>query len=338
MFVNLKSLNESLENLCESNLPLNERFDDSFPDWLKDRIVKVKKSGMGWDKRKDVPFDERPGYINARDAYNVSDMSLFDQALRKGIDLANTKVIEGPIPAKRTDPRLKEPNIPVWLFNNGQVYIEGINDNEIYRPMDKAFKYIPTKYKLEDAKGFAHIDGSKIDPNSVNSKRIGREDHAKELRNIDYGRYGKDPEKFGKAAYGAKRDKSGYIINPNKYKNELSRIKAKNIYVELDNFHDLLVDYKNKVQDAWASIDIFGSEGRNSISRLRGLMDNIDDAARYYNNYCQQVEAVLGKSYLDETQKLDRLADIINEMRNNYYMKQLKENGADIFLSEIDWD
>lgn len=341
MLVNLKSLNESLENLCESSLPLNERFNDSFPDWLKDRLVTVKNYHHGgYDKRKNIPYNKYPAYINARgeDNWNPSTMSLFDRALGNGVDLTQLEVYEGSVPEKRTDERLHEPNVPIWLFDNGQVYIEGINDNEIYKPMDKAFKYIPMKYKIADAKGFAYYDSSKVDTMSIANKQGERRDRARELKDMGYGRRGKDPKQFIKSSYYGKLDKSGYLIDPDKYKNELAKIKAKNIYQELDNFHDKIADYKIKIQDAWSSTDMFGSDRSSSIRKLTNLMSDIDSAAGEYNKYCTQVEDILSNNYLAEQDKLQRLGNIITNMKDNYYLNRLKENGADIFLSEIDWD
>lgn len=351
MLINLKSLNESLERLSESNLPLNERFDDSFPKWLKDRLVTVKNSHSGFNKAKGIPYQERPDYINARNerTWDPKSMSLFNKALDKGIDLTNVKVIEGPIPVKRTDERLKEPNIPIWLFEvpysemvNGervqkkynQVYIEGVNDNEVYRPMDRAFKYIPMKYKMEDAKAFAYIDGSKIDPNAIASKRLDREDHAKELKEIGYGRRGKDPDKFSKPSYYGTVDKSGYLIDPNRYKKKLDELKAKSIYVELEKFHDRLEDLKYKSQDAYASIDTFNT---TDMINIKELMYCLIDAVENYNRYCRRVEDITNAGY-SEDYKLKELGNIVRQLREDSRIKEAERRGADIFLSDIDWD
>ena len=73
MFVNLKSLNESLsKKYIVEDINLTEAFDESFPKWLKDRIVTVKTfhEPGGYSK---VPSQQRPSYRDSRkgeDAYS----------------------------------------------------------------------------------------------------------------------------------------------------------------------------------------------------------------------------------------------------------------------------
>ena len=169
MFIDLKKLNESLENKYQS-FELNEKFGD-MPDWLSKRILTTKYNIYDGQRRRDVGLHKTKGrwgattddlekkdpkagprasYTNARGA--TGDQSLFGQLLAHGINMDSVNVIEGNKPEKRTDPRLKEPNIPIFLFKNGQVYAKGINDNEEYSgdKSYKAFKYLPMKLLLSD--------------------------------------------------------------------------------------------------------------------------------------------------------------------------------------------
>ena len=337
--VTLNRLTESLNKLYESN-NLTEAFDESFPKWLKDRLITVRKYHEPGGYRS-VSWQDRPEYINARsgdDAYNSeSNMSLFNKALAKGIDFTNTKVIEGPIPEKRTDERLKDPNIPIWLFSNGQVYIDGINDNELYKATGKAFKYMPMKDKIANAKAFAYIDSSKIDSNIINKKRGDRATLRQELANIpNYTRRGtKDYDKFaGWTSYGTPFDKSGYaIVNPERYKKEIEKLSGKKIYQELEKYYNNIVDAKRKVMDAYAVQDTFSTNSRT----IRSIMDYIDDAVSSYNSYMRNVNNIVDSTY-SEDYKAKELGRIVSNIRNDYSMRRINDYGAEVFLSDIDWD
>ncbi len=346
MIINLNRLNESLDKLYEGNSshsPLTEAFDESFPKWLKDRLLTIKKYHTGgWAARKDIPYDQRPDYINARDEnkYDSSTKSLFDKALKAGIDFTNTKVVEGPIPEKRTDERLKNENfIPIWLFPNGQVYIEGINDTEIDFDSGKAFKYVPMKDKIAKATGFAYIDKSKVNPNAITDKRKDRRDMRSELMKLPYyTRQGtQDYKHFGRDYWGNDYDKSGYpILNPERYRKELEKVAGKKIYQVLDDFYNRIVDAKRKVADAYSQIDPFDTEG-NDRDRIRNIMNYIDYAARNYNDYMRKVEYALNAGY-SEDYKAAELGRIVSRIKNDDYIKQVDNLGSQVFLSEIDWD
>ena len=182
MPVRLKNLNESLERkygLNESTetetTELTEKLSDSMPDWLKKRLLVTKYSNGGNriyrnlgthksnadNKNPEDDFSKRPTYAKGRGDVNTQDQSLFGRMLTKGINLDDVTVEEGAVPTKRTDPRLKEPNIPIFLMKNGQVYAKGLNDQEEYRDDDsKPFKYVPMKTLLADCEKFAYIDGN----------------------------------------------------------------------------------------------------------------------------------------------------------------------------------
>ena len=66
MIVNINRLTESLDRKLQESASLNEKFNASFPDWLKRRII-VTKDSSNYQKAKNIPYSERPNYINARD-------------------------------------------------------------------------------------------------------------------------------------------------------------------------------------------------------------------------------------------------------------------------------
>ena len=345
MIVNINSLTESLDKKLQESTSLTEKFNSSFPEWLKRRIV-ITKDSSNYQKARNIPYVERPSYINSRDDKydSYESKSLFQKALNAGIDFEKTKVIEGPVPTKRTDERLKEPNIPVWFFSSGddssgQVYIEGLNENEIYRPMNKAFKYIPMKYKMEDAKAFAYIDGKTLTPEAYSNLKQNRRERDQELKKIpNYAR--KNTAEFSKfgnnGSWNSTVDKSGYIVDPYRYEDAIKRLAGKKIYQELESMHDTIVEAQRKALDAYSSIDLFNSD--NDDEFLRNILADTKRAARYYNDYMRQVENIINSSSWGEDEKQIQLGKIVNNIKSNSYIKNIKEQGSNYFLQDIDWD
>ena len=359
MLINLKSLNESLnKKYIVEDISLTEAFDESFPKWLKDRIVTVKKYHKNWHS---VPSDQWPRYKNSRkgeDAYSSEDdKSLFQKSLSKGIDFTKTKVIEGPIPEKRTDERLKEPNIPIWLFSNGQVYIQGINEDEIYSDLSKPFGYLSMKDKLTNAKAFAYIDGSTIDPQAYKNKLSQRDEMAKDIikaakENPSAGVFRKgDPEKFypnmsggystsnlRRAEYNGYIDKSGYPINPNRYKEALKKAGAKKVFQNLESIYDRIIEVKDDIAAASSYIDPF--EDRDSYKQLSKLMTSLTNIINDYNDISRNLKDFSDRYNSNQMSKTDYESWLIyynDEIKRNSNFKTLKDMGNDIFLAGVDW-
>lgn len=359
MFVNLKSLNESLnKKYIVEDINLTEAFDESFPEWLKDRIVTIKKYQKNW---RSIPDDQRPRYKNSRkgeDAYSSSDnKSLFTKSLNKGIDFTKTKVIEGPIPEKRTDERLKEPNIPIWLFPDGQVYIEGINDDEIYSSVGKAFSYLSMKDKLANAKAFAYIDGTSLDPQAYKNKLSQRDAMTRDIHqamkdNPSAGIFRKgDPEKFytnvsgdwydrslSTAEYNGHVDKSGYLINPKRYEQALKKAGAKKVFQNLENVYDRIIEVKDDIAAASSYVDPF--EDRDSYKQLSSFMSELTRAISDYNDISNELKQYSDQYNSGQMNKQDYerwLGYFNDQIKNNSRFKSLKDMGNDIFLAGVDW-
>lgn len=343
MIINLNRLNESLDRLYESKPSLTEAFDESFPKWLKDRLLVINKYHTGdYAARRNIPWNERPDYINARDEsrWNSSTRSLWEKALAAGIDFSKTKVVEGPVPEKRTDERLKNENfIPIWLFPNGQVYIEGLNGSEIYQTTGKAFKYMPMKDKIENAEGFAYIDKTNIDPEAITGKRKARASLRADIMNNvpEYARKGTpDFKKFGRDFWGTEYDKSGYpILNPERYQKEIEKLAGKKIYQVLEEFHNKIIDAQRKVAEVYSQEDPFSSE--TDIDKISNLINSIRWAASRYNDYMRKVDRIINSSW-DEDYKARELGELVRRIKHDDYMQSIENIGSQIFLSEIDWD
>ena len=375
MVTRLSNLNESLERLYSVPLEesvqsesLTEAYNETWPAWLKDRFSNIHAyhgeldPTRGYGKYKNLSTSERqakypkggptPDYTQPKGDYS-DDMykSIFQNALMQGIDLQNTPVIEGPVPEKRTDARCKAPNIPIWGLSNGQVYIPGVNDNEIYENMpygstyyNYAFKYIPTKYLISDSDKFAYIDGSALDPNAYFDKRQQRTDVRNELRELDdkdptVGAYraGRDPAQFSNRNR-ASKDKSGYPINPNRYKAALEAAGGKRIFKELDQRYEGLMEARDDIMAALGYYDPI--EDTDMYEKLNDLLGYLRRAVSYYNTYLESA-----KGYADQLNS----GEINQEMYNRYQgqvAKLLKEEsywaglvsaGDAVFLAGADW-
>ena len=308
----LNNLNESLEKIYESNAPLTEAFNDSFPQWLKDRLAQVRMfhgtdDGRGFDISKLSSMGaHRPEYTNVRGYYGSDrDLGLFNTFL-KGTDPQKVQIIEGPKPEKRTDERLKEPNIPIWGFPNGQVYIQGFNDNERFvrsDGKDLPFKHVPAKFLISDADKFAYIDGTTLPQSTYLDTRKERAEAARELRDMNYGRKDKDPKSFvqSRSGWGDSRtsyDKSGYIVNPAKYKDALGKIKADNYAKVLEDYYQKLLDYRDDIASALSYYD--PREDIEQYKTIRNLYGYLVNAIDYYNDVANDIERIAERDTYSE--------------------------------------
>lgn len=355
----LKNLNESFAKQYDTapKEKLNEAFNDSFPSWLKSRLGELNKY-HGTDKdgpyggnRFKVPRGKRPNYSKPRGfSGRERELSLFDNLL-KGTNIDELKVIEGPIPTKRTDERLKSPNIPIWHFPNGQVYIQGYNDNEIDtgstyigpKGSYMAFKYTPVKYFLENADAFAYIDSDQIEPSNYESTRKERAETAKELRDLGYGRKDKDLDKFVQPtgwSYGVPDDQkpyhdaSGYLVDPRKYIKKLEDIKANDYARILQERHDAIIDLRNDITAAMQYYDPV--EDKDVYRNLWRIMDDLNDAVSAFNNVSTSIEQWVNSS--EDEQLVKRvIKDKVKELLNDSGYKRAIDKGTNIFLGNADW-
>lgn len=356
MIVKLKNLSESLEakQLNESyNTQLTEAFNDSFPKWLKDRLVTIRKY-HGTDKENDyegsrdrdyhsVPYKDRPSYSMPRGQYvsNTRNLGLFSNLLN-ATDLQDVEIIEGPIPEKRTDPRLKEPNIPIWGFANGQVYIPGFNDQEESRTDTfndgrvVAFKYAPFKVIQPSAVHFAYIDGSKMPKSTYKELRKERAQTAQELRDMDYGRRGgrsNDPKRFS-SPFGDK-DKSGYPINPNKYAKKLADLRASRYSEVLQETYEMLLDYRDDITATMQYYDPV--KDKEEFRAIKNAFVYLNRAIDDYNQAVENIDDVVNASYYDEEDKRGLIGRYLKNLKSADSFKNLKTVGDSIFLSGANW-
>lgn len=320
-----KYMQDALNKLSEKHPVLKEAYSSSMPSWLKDRITKTKKPKI-WSPNS-------PEYITPRGSNEEGwELGLFNQFLKQGIDLNSVEVISAPKPTKSSDPLLADPYIPIFLFENGQVYARGINDNEKFDldPNYAPFKYLSNKRLLDLATDFCYIDRSKIDPNVLLTKQEDRRALQKELQDLI--NYYREPN-------GYRTDKSGYKVNPDKYKRKLKELKASRIA-------DIMQEASDEIEDCRATFASFIlnddlQEVANIVSDIAGEFRNL---VRAYNTASSDVDNILNSDDLTDEEKTHYLAALFSDgwyggsvTRLQKALKSFKNNSAKYKSVVLDW-
>ena len=370
--VRLKSLVESLEKKYDLNesTTINEKFSDNVPDWFAKRVLTTKYSPSGRPRKRDMggkahfgPGESEYDYVTSgkgskksphagkdpeykQSDYWSEDQSLFNKLRKRGISLDTLNVIEGPIPKDSTDARVKYPNIPILLFDNGVVYIPGMNDDEKLGGRKTLGAY-DIDVLLGRCVKFAYIDGN--DPNNFmgSERRIRRSTALPDKNFYRYGDKRVDREGDPIGDLGSWRtDKSGYHKIPpiERYKDQLNKIKASKIFDILQDIEDTLVDLQQEFSYYISSSSIKDYDyGTFDIINIR-----LDRAVNAYRGVYKNVEHIMNDPNLTDERKKEVLVNLVNGnypyngngggLPNlNTKMAELKEVTNDKFNATIDW-
>lgn len=374
--IRLNNLVESLEkryNLSESrNLNeshrLNEKFSDNMPDWFAKRILTTKytptsriyqrdlggsahfNGGTARNYLQDKGAKKNPNYGKAPDykQSEYNDQSLFTGLLNKGISLDSVKIIEGPIPISDTDKRLQSPNIPIFLLNDGVVYIPGVNDEEKLGSRKTLGAY-DINTLLGKCEKFAYIDGNDPDNFKRKDKQNTRyNDLSGSIYRTDSPEKDRDGNPIGgiKNTYWYKYDKSGYKIIPpaEKYKSKLDEIKANKIYEVMKEYEDYLTDAQQEIANYISSLSMQEYRSNNSI--IRDLQTKLNDAIGYYVTVDKHINEIVNDNSTTDEQKRNNLIDLINSQWPYRFegikeldreVVRLKDASKEVFNATIDW-
>lgn len=303
--------------LLDEETQLNETFNPSMPKWLQDALNVVKMQNSGdWEKRKAKKADLKRRGV---DTSHIEGGELIRKLLSLGnIDVNRARFISGDVPESSRDDRLKEPYIPIFLledeYGGRTVVAKGVNDEVKLPDSREQVKYSSMKKVLEKAKAFCYVDAS--DPrNQVEGRRNERDQLQKELRNIpNYYRY---PSKAGYSSiFNGTYDKSGYLINPDKYKNALTKLRRNDIQSSLNKLYDRLNDVRAKALATIGDTDLrqLSNRGRgNDATRLIGMnaFGELSKACARYNELCELVEDALNNSKYSQEERDKKLDEII---------------------------
>ena len=245
-----------------------------------------------------------PPILNQLRSY---DQNTVRSALKKaGIDIQNTPVNAVKLTSSR-DPRLKGTNLCIFVFprNNGiAVYFNGKTLVDCYVTPDKSFSQLPWKEILGMAKDIYVMEFDEEISKAMKDKQSARA--SAQAGTVNRYTAKNKPKR-------ALIDKSGYIFDPNKYKNMLADIqlsqgtdvlkRAKEIYVKLANNIDK-VDFENDG-------DYYNYE--YIVRSLVNIFQNFPKYLKEYEIYKRRGYGEFAKNQVIESIKL--LNDLINKAK-----------------------
>lgn len=336
--VYLRNLNESLDK----KYSLDEAYGDTFPKWFKDALTQSRKDlGVDREGQNARYLGKSDGKENAFDYNKISrprgdnssykKFSLFNTAKEAGIDLQNTEIIEAPVPESKKDPLIQSDDIlRIWGFPNGQVYIEGVNDREVYTGDEDGktftFTYLNPTALMKRANHFAYIKKDDLKPGMYREKSAYRDKVFNSMSNM----YAEHPEMIkwndkesnhfahDVKTSGSKVDKSGYIVSPDRYKEELKKLHALDVFNMMDKWHDMLENIMIRVKKATMGIEDPTTYKGSSLPSLTDVRYLADDYKVYMKRINKILEAVDNNSMTKEEAK-ENLSiikdDIVNIMK-----------------------
>lgn len=221
---------------------LNELFDSSVPKWLRKELSRY--SSFENDLHTHYTYDKgpRPSYTKGRGDSWAHENPVGSIYYTTDIDLSKMKVVETEPPAKFNKSPYKdlERYIPIFLLDNGDgstsTYLKGLNDQEIDPTTQKAFKYTSVVDLIKRCKAFAYIDTEDPANQGYKQKQDLHTQAKKELKNVT--NYERDKAFAG--TDNTSYDKSGYLVDPDKYKKLLDQNKFSNLSNLLQQVYDTI--------------------------------------------------------------------------------------------------
>ena len=244
-----------------------------------------------------------------------------------GIDISKAKFIEdGDIPFQpKADPRLKSPNIPIFLLQDDSspnshqvVYAKGVNDYEQYQGQNLG--RTPMSTLLKWCKAFCYVDSS--DPDNLYSKQelTRRKEYTNYMKDAIISgqerdpsiasQWGEHPENWlGKGQKNSYSpyvsafkdfDKSGYVVDPKKYITKLQQSGMFNYAKKVKKYYDQIQDLKqdmlniikyhdmsqdNLDKDIMVTVISLYNRIGSSYRSLLNHIDNVSAGSQQLNNY-----------------------------------------------------
>lgn len=238
----------------------------------------------------------------------------------RGIDLANATYIKGAMPRSNRDPVLKDPHrLAIFRLEDGhgpKVYIMGVNNPYLNVPGDSYWNYkyakeLPMKTILELATEYGYIDTQ----DARNSNRAIRGERAM-LRRADVagpqrgkGQYPVEVTTYETDEYGRRnydkplgteiqwvmtkgQDKSGYPLDPDKYKRMLDSVGLDTYGARLEAYYKKIEALRNRIIACMNKFSVedstkFRSSGffsRNMYGDIADATSTLARAIEYYQN------------------------------------------------------
>ena len=267
---NVKSKDDSSYNLDLESTQLTEDFDPSMPNWLM-RAIKMNNEHRNYghkDLNYRMPLDTMKWEVEPFPEKGKLANAADDEVIALLIDRSGDKH-EG-------DYVVYFPS--AWIGNNETIEINGRN-----RKIDSMSLRALAPYVKE----YAHSIGSSDAKNDVGTKQ-------KDRATAQDGSIERNPEHY----YGDV-DKSGYIVDPNKYKRLLAQNKHEEYSERLHDLYVVLYDLRTKFQEFMQQNDVIpepgSGYGRNSL---------FNKGTRAYKEYDYALD-----NYNSATKSLDKIKE-----------------------------
>lgn len=265
----------------------------------------------------------------------------------RGIDLHNCSYTRAPFPRSNRDPVLKDDTkLKIFKLHNGgdeQIYIFGVNNPYMKRPNSMDWRYVnemPIRDILDLAIEFGYIDLSN-EANKMGSKRYERRNSAYALRDITRDREnGQHPvyrHEYGKRPDGSTDwnnivgtsvswvttkgyDKSGYKLDPDKYRKMLDNVGLDTYGARLQSFYNKIEAVRARIIALMSNLKFDGnydykvehSWSQNIFGDLAEATDRLSRAMDYYQRIKRAcAEIVEDRSELSSDENIQRTNSMI---------------------------
>lgn len=318
---------------------LKEAWSPSTPDWLKPRLNRLAKSFDDFNY-KGKPRGDIYDYKIPRDSDRRSYKDLYSILRSKDFDFETIEFIEGEVPSSKTDERLKLPNVGVWHFPNGQVYIQDVNVLEKYDEFKsdyygKNFGAMPFKMLKTEADAFCYFNVNQPEKKDYKALKDSRDEWGDWLGKSG-NTYANIKDKKQKGTYmpwydSDNYDKSGFkpVPSSEKYAKELKRIHAKNYANELENFELRLKKAFVTIQQDMLSELSWDDNNYSTRRDINDTLSRYNSALECYKNMLRKIEIYKSQYGEDSDEFISHLTSTSYE-EYGWYKDSLKSNLIDL--------
>lgn len=282
---------------------------------------------------------------------------------QRGVDLHNCKYVRAPFPRSNRDPILKD-NTKLKIFkllDHGDevIFIYDVNNPYMQRPNNSEWRYVndmPMKDILDLAIEFGYIDLN--DPtNNMRAKQVERSNQAYALRDVtrdlEKGQHAVYHHTYGKKPNGRTDwnnivstsiswvtkdgyDKSGYKLDPEKYRRMLDDVGLENYGARLQSYYNKLEATRARIISLMTNLQFDGdydyrnnSWHQNIFGDVAEATDRLSRAMDYYQRIKRAcAEIVEDRKELNSEENIENT----NQMIKHVFMfdgKNLMDNLTD---------
>lgn len=258
---------------------------------------------------------------------------------KKGIDLAHATYIPAPIPEDGHNEVFKEARyLRVYRIKEGdgsyarypRLWIEGVND-EMRLDLEDEARYkavgnISKKKLMPHVVEFGYIDLANSDNTTamIKKDRAKRKEGAIALDREKYAQYGSRPLlRLDRGVNGWKHiygdieawitksgyDKSGYPLNPDKYKKILDDVGLSDYESRLDKYYERIENIRTKVINILTNIDIKGKDSK--LARDTYYVTKVfSRVLETYTDLLKEIDYIINNEKTSDEQKNEYIRDI----------------------------